>query len=58
MLARVGELDLAAPVAHSRAIASAALRGELQIVPGKGHALLVEDEPDTMRAVASFLARA
>lgn len=58
VLARVGELDLAAPVAHSRAIASAALRGELQIVPGKGHALLVEDEADTMRAVASFLARA
>lgn len=55
LLLRVGELDVAAPAAHSQQIASAAPHATLQIVPGVGHALLLEDRPGTTAAVRDFL---
>jgi pimeloyl-ACP methyl ester carboxylesterase len=49
--ARTGELDVATPPAHARAIASAAQDGHLQIVPGVAHALLLEDRAGTVAAL-------
>lgn len=49
--ARVGELDVGAPPALSRDIIDAVPRGELDIVPGCGHALLIEDLPATSGAI-------
>jgi 3-oxoadipate enol-lactonase len=56
ILARVGDMDVAVPPAHSEAIRSAARHCELQVVPGVGHLLLVEDAEGTQQAVESFLA--
>jgi pimeloyl-ACP methyl ester carboxylesterase len=55
-LVRVGELDLAAPPAHSKRLAAALPRARLQIVPGRGHALLLEDFEATRDAVRTFIA--
>ncbi len=56
LLARVGELDAACPPPKSEAIARAAKRAQLQVVPGVGHALPLEDAEGTAAAVARFLA--
>ncbi|HEY3494477.1 MAG TPA: alpha/beta hydrolase [Polyangiaceae bacterium] len=56
LLARVGELDAVTPVAWSEAIAAAAPRALLEVVPGSGHALLVEDAPATCASIRRFLA--
>lgn len=53
--ARVGELDLACPVEKSRALV-AGTGGSLDIVPGCGHALFIEDEPATIAWVEAALA--
>jgi 3-oxoadipate enol-lactonase/3-oxoadipate enol-lactonase/4-carboxymuconolactone decarboxylase len=55
VLARVGSHDVAAPPAKSEAIVRAATRGTLQVVPGAGHALPIEDRQATARAVLEFL---
>lgn len=55
ILARVGAEDVAAPPAKSEAIARAAARGALQILPGVGHALPIEDLEGTASAVAAAL---
>lgn len=55
ILARVGELDQAAPVVLSEAIVRGAKNARLEIVAGKGHALLVEDADATIARVAAFL---
>ena len=49
--ARVGELDAAAPPALSHEIIDAVPRGEIEIVPGCGHALLIEDVAATTDAI-------
>jgi pimeloyl-ACP methyl ester carboxylesterase len=51
VVARVGALDVAAPPAHSEAIARAAPNGVLQLVEGAGHALMEEDLEGTIEAV-------
>lgn len=51
IVARVGELDVAAPPAGSEAIVRAAKRGALQIARGCGHALMIEDAEATSAAV-------
>lgn len=48
---RHGELDVATPRAHAERIVGAARAGRLQIVPGVGHALLLEDRPGTVAAL-------
>jgi len=55
ILARVGEVDQAAPVAFSRDIVDSATHGMLQVVPGCGHAIFYEDREGTVEAVANFL---
>lgn len=55
VLARVGSLDAPSLVEHAHTIAHAAPRGELQVVPGAGHALLYEDRDGTVDAVARAL---
>jgi len=55
VLARVGELDLAAPPAQSEQIVAWARHAELEIVPGAGHLLLLEDEAQTLAAVERAL---
>lgn len=55
LLLRVGELDVAAPAALSRHVASVAPHATLQIVPAVGHALLLEDLPGTTAAILDFL---
>ena len=57
VLARVGALDGAAPVAWSQAIAENAPHASLQVVAGCGHSLLIEDEAATIAAVTEFLDR-
>lgn len=52
---RVGELDVACPPAWSHEIARLAQRATLEIVPGAGHALLIEDAPATVAWIASLL---
>lgn len=51
VIARVGELDVAAPVALSEHIVQET-GGELQVVSGVGHALLIEDVEGTVGAIA------
>jgi len=48
IVARTGEEDVAAPPAHARSIIEAARHGTLEIVPGVGHALFVEDHAATV----------
>jgi len=55
ILARGGELDQAAPVAFSEAIAKSGKNATLEIVAGAGHALLVEDEEGSIDSVLRFL---
>jgi 3-oxoadipate enol-lactonase len=58
IVARVGELDVAAPPIVSEAIISTCHSGSLQVVPGCGHALLVEDEVATIAAVRAAVVAA
>ncbi len=55
VLVRVGALDQTSPVAFSEQLARGVPDATLQIVPGKGHALLIEDVDATVEAIASFL---
>jgi pimeloyl-ACP methyl ester carboxylesterase len=55
ILARVGAEDVAVPPAKSEAIVRAARHGQLQIVPGAGHALTIEDTQATTEAVIAAL---
>jgi pimeloyl-ACP methyl ester carboxylesterase len=57
LLVRTGELDVATPVAWSEAVAAAARRVTLEIVPGAGHALLLEDFAGTRDSLLRFLER-
>ncbi|MGA9525506.1 MAG: alpha/beta hydrolase [Myxococcaceae bacterium] len=57
VLVRVGSLDQTFPVALSDQLARALPDASLQIIPGKGHALLIEDLDATVDAIASFLER-
>lgn len=52
---RVGELDAATPVQKSRELASGARSGTLEIVPGVGHAMFIEDAPATVAWVVAAL---
>lgn len=56
-LALVGDTDHTTPPARSREIAEAMPRGELEVLSGIGHAILLEDMPRTVAAVKSFLGR-
>lgn len=56
LLARVGELDKAQPLAKSQEIVGTAEEGELQLVQGVGHSLFFEDLACTAGAVLKFLA--
>jgi 3-oxoadipate enol-lactonase len=56
-LLRTGALDVATPAAKAEAIARAIDGAALEIVPGVGHALLVEDAAATVAAVRRLLAR-
>lgn len=53
---RTGELDAAAPMAYSEALAAGIAGAVLQRVAGCGHALLLEDERATIDAVRAALA--
>jgi 3-oxoadipate enol-lactonase len=53
--ARVGELDQACPVAKSEALVRDVPGARLEIVPGCGHALLIEDAEATTAWAASRL---
>jgi pimeloyl-ACP methyl ester carboxylesterase len=55
VLARVGDLDQAAPVACSQAIVDNVPGATLQIVAGRGHALFYEDSDATIEAVSRAL---
>ena len=57
IVARTGELDLAAPPDKAREIVSLAPEAELQIVAGCGHALLEEDPAETIRAILAVVAQ-
>jgi pimeloyl-ACP methyl ester carboxylesterase len=50
-----GENDTLKPVAHSRAIAAALPNAELAIVPGAGHAVVIEKPDDVCAAIEEFL---
>lgn len=52
---RVGELDLACPPAVSQEIADLVPGSVLEIVPGCGHALLIEDAPATGERVVEVV---
>jgi len=57
LLVCVGDADEIVSVVEARAIADAALRGSLEVFPGAGHLLTVE-QPERFRAVlAEFLAQ-
>lgn len=55
VLVRTGELDLAVPVHHARALAASIRGAKLEIVPGVAHAQWIEDPNGTAAAVASFV---
>jgi len=55
LVARVGELDQAAPKDYSEELVALVPAGSLQIVPGRGHALLIEDRAATLAAVKEAL---
>jgi 3-oxoadipate enol-lactonase len=52
---RVGELDIANPPEFAQAIVDAVPQGTLQMVPGCGHSLLLEDAEATVAAVIESL---
>lgn len=56
VLARVGELDQAAPLPYSEAIARACPSSSLEVAPGVAHAILLEDFEATSASVARWLA--
>lgn len=51
--ARVGSADAGAPPAYSEDIVRHVRHGELEIVDGRGHALLIEDRDATVAALAT-----
>jgi pimeloyl-ACP methyl ester carboxylesterase len=51
VVARVGELDVAAPPASSEELARAFMHAELEVVPRCGHLLLVEDPVGTIASI-------
>ena len=53
--ARVGELDQACPVAKSEALVRGVPGAQLEVVAGRGHALLIEDADATIAWVVSRL---
>jgi pimeloyl-ACP methyl ester carboxylesterase len=55
VVARVGELDQAAPPAYSEQIVAAVKNGQLQRAAGCGHALLIEDREATIAAILEIL---
>jgi 3-oxoadipate enol-lactonase len=55
LVARVGELDAAAPPAYSRQMVAAVPGASLELVPGCGHSLLSEDAEATVRSVCAAL---
>lgn len=55
VLARVGELDIATPPELSQRIVNAIPNAKLQLVEGKGHALLLEDTDATVDSITAFL---
>ncbi|UQA62600.1 alpha/beta fold hydrolase [Polyangium aurulentum] len=55
VLARVGSLDMAVPPPLSERIVASVPGAKLEIVEGKGHALLIEDREATVESVARFL---
>jgi pimeloyl-[acyl-carrier protein] methyl ester esterase len=55
VLARVGALDVATPVVLSQRIVDAIPGAQLEIVEGKGHALLLENTDATVASIAAFL---
>jgi pimeloyl-ACP methyl ester carboxylesterase len=55
LLARVGTLDVSAPPEISRRIVENVKGARLELVEGKGHALLFEDTEATVESIASFL---
>jgi pimeloyl-ACP methyl ester carboxylesterase len=57
VVARVGSLDVAAPPPKSEAIASACADGTLEVVPGAGHALPIEDRERTIASLLALLRR-
>jgi pimeloyl-ACP methyl ester carboxylesterase len=57
VLAYVGELDVAVPPAYSREIADLAPMGRLEVVPGHGHALLLEHPVATIAAIRRAVTR-
>ena len=58
ILARVGALDVSVPPPMSEEIARLAPHVTLQIVPGVGHTLLLEDFAGTAAAIEAHLATA
>ena len=54
---RVGQLDVACPPAWSEEIATLVPRASVDVVPGCGHALLLEDRAATVAAIARELER-
>ena len=56
--ARVGELDIGAPPMLSREIIDLVAHGTLQIVPGVGHGLMIEDGAATTAAVVHAISNA
>jgi pimeloyl-[acyl-carrier protein] methyl ester esterase len=58
VLARVGAADVASPPSRSERLAAAAPRGELEVVPGVGHAILREDFEATAASIERHLQRA
>jgi pimeloyl-ACP methyl ester carboxylesterase len=58
ILARAGELDAALPFTASQELKGLAPDVTVQIVPGVGHALLLEDFAATAAAIEAHLARA
>lgn len=55
VLLRLGELDIATPRGPAEEMAKRLPKASLQVVPGKGHALSIEDAGPTWNAVEAFL---
>ena len=51
VVARTGELDAAVGPHHARSMAEAAARGAVEIVTGRGHALLIEDREASLATI-------
>jgi pimeloyl-ACP methyl ester carboxylesterase len=56
LLVRNGTSDLVCPPAKARAVSDAARDGQLELVEGAGHALMLEDADQTVTAVTRFIA--